>query len=78
MNLSWNSLPEHRVLPLGAKDNLWEMAETGPCGICTEIHYQLESNANTDANSLLNASIEIWNIVFMQFDRLVINVIRLA
>lgn len=63
--------PNH-ILRFGEKDNFWEMGETGPCGPSSEIHINLSDNPE-DA-SLVNAGtpdcIEIWNLVFIQYNRL--------
>jgi alanyl-tRNA synthetase len=62
-----------RVLRFGDKDNFWEMGPTGPCGPCSEIHYFLGDDLGENTAALVNAdhpdNLEIWNLVFMQFDR---------
>ena len=71
-------LPPHRIFRLGDKDNFWQMGETGPCGPCSEIHYDLRSGADlgTDVTSdefealgERGEILELWNLVFMQYDR---------
>ncbi len=69
-------VPEGRILLGNKKDNFWEMGDTGPCGPCTEIHIDMRSDeerAAVSGASLVNADhpqvIEIWNNVFIQFNR---------
>ncbi|MEJ5996403.1 alanine--tRNA ligase [Pedobacter sp. Du54] len=74
----WKQLvPEDRIILGNKKDNFWEMGDTGPCGPCSEIHVDCRPLAEREALSgkeLVNADhpqvIEIWNNVFMQFNRL--------
>ncbi|GAB2486169.1 alanine--tRNA ligase [Algoriphagus taiwanensis] len=74
----WKSIvPEDRIIMGSKKDNFWEMGDTGPCGPCSEIHVDLRSEAEraqTPGRDLVNNDhpqvIEIWNLVFMQFNRL--------
>ncbi len=67
---------EDRIILADKKDNFWEMGETGPCGPCTEIHIDLRNEAdiaNISGRDMVNQDhpqvIEIWNNVFMQFNR---------
>src|SRR5690606_36593502 len=69
-------LPEDRILRGNKKDNFWEMGEQGPCGPCSEIHIDLRSDeavAQVPGKELVNTGhpqvIEIWNLVFMEFNR---------
>jgi alanyl-tRNA synthetase len=70
-------IAEDRILLGNKKDNFWEMGDTGPCGPCTEIHVDCRTDAErkkTDGKTLVNNDdpqvIEIWNNVFIQFNRL--------
>lgn len=69
-------LPEDHIIRGNKHDNFWEMGETGPCGPCSEIHFDLRDEAEIAAKpgrAMVNAGhphvIEIWNLVFMQFNR---------
>lgn len=72
-------VPESQILPFDMKANFWEMDVVGPCGPCTEIHYDREINNLTDrvqikkGRDLVNAGtervIELWNLVFMNYNR---------
>ncbi len=69
-----SEVPAERILRLDEADNFWSMGETGPCGPCTEIHYDFDgavgkSRADFLAGSESGRIMEIWNLVFMQFDR---------
>ena len=74
----WNQyFPADRILKGNKKDNFWEMGDTGPCGPCTEIHFDMRSEAERAAINgadLVNNDhpevVEIWNLVFMEFNRL--------
>jgi alanyl-tRNA synthetase len=75
----WRSeigLAAGRIFRLGDKDNFWQMADVGPCGPCSELHYDLRADRSKtprqDEFVTLNAAgtiVELWNLVFMQFDR---------
>src|SRR5918994_7651569 len=67
--------PKERILRFGRKDNFWQMGETGPCGPCSEIHYYMGDDPDDAENCAANVNgpsdiiTELWNLVFMQFDR---------
>jgi alanyl-tRNA synthetase len=64
-----------RIYEFGAKDNFWQMGDTGPCGPCSEIHYDMgviasdQGHTNCEFGCDCGRYVEIWNLVFMQFDR---------
>ena len=68
-------VPKDRIFEMGAKDNFWQMGETGPCGPCSEIYYDFGQESGDDPNVDKAFPhdearyVEIWNLVFMQFDR---------
>ncbi|HET8624497.1 MAG TPA: alanine--tRNA ligase, partial [Gemmatimonadales bacterium] len=76
-------LPDHRIYGLGDKDNFWQMGDTGPCGPCTEIYVDLETGTAAEGSGrdqIISPAeferlaeegrlLEIWNLVFMQYDR---------
>jgi alanyl-tRNA synthetase len=70
-------LPPARIFRLGDKDNFWQMGETGPCGPCSEIHFDMRTTgrgtdvgqAEFEALGEAGEFLELWNLVFMQYDR---------
>ena len=68
-------VPRERIFAMGMKDNFWMMGDTGPCGPCSEIHYDMgpaaSDEGHTDCKFPCDCGryVEIWNLVFMQFDR---------
>ncbi|HET9513917.1 MAG TPA: alanine--tRNA ligase [Gemmatimonadales bacterium] len=78
---STSGLPDSRIFGLGDQDNFWQMGDTGPCGPCSEIYVDLEwkpgsvvsphafSQAEFESMAEAGRFLEIWNLVFMQFDR---------
>jgi alanyl-tRNA synthetase len=76
-----SGLPDHRIYGLSDQDNFWQMGDTGPCGPCTEIYVDLRTGGSADRRTEIipqaqfeelaesGEMLEIWNLVFMQFDR---------
>ena len=77
---AWNiwhqhvGLPAEKIFRLGEKDNFWAMGDTGPCGPCSEIHYDfghspVPGHGDCDLTCSCGRWVEVWNLVFMQFNR---------
>jgi len=72
-------VPKDRIFAGGMKDNFWQMGDTGPCGPCSEIHYDMGPEASDQGHTDCKFGcecgryVEIWNLVFMQYDRQVNN-----
>jgi alanyl-tRNA synthetase len=67
-------IPEGKIMRLGEADNFWAMGETGPCGPCSELHYDfgispLPNHGNCDLTCSCGRWVEVWNLVFMQYNR---------
>ena len=66
-------VPENRILRFGKKDNFWQMGDTGPCGPCSEMHYYRPKDLAGNRAELVNGDgddiMEIWNLVFMQYEQ---------
>jgi alanyl-tRNA synthetase len=67
-------IPEDKIMRLGEKDNFWAMGDTGPCGPCSEIHYDfgkspLPDHGECDLTCSCGRWVEVWNLVFMQYNR---------
>src|SRR6201984_1658617 len=69
------AVPKDRIYEMGLKDNFWQMGDTGPCGPCSEIHYDMGATASDQGHTDCafgcdcGRYVEIWNLAFMQFDR---------
>ena len=78
-----NHIPKNRIIKCGKKDNFWEMGSQGPCGPSSEIHIDLRNEAEKsklDGLELVNQDhpqvIEIWNLVFMEFNRTAVGILE--
>lgn len=74
-------VPDDRILPFGSGDNFWEMGLSGPCGPCTEIHIDHLNNASNNRARFVNAGqadlTELWNIVFIEYNRYLTDAIKM-
>ncbi len=79
-DVAWNlwhtqeGIPENKILRLDEADNFWAMGETGPCGPCSELHYDfgkspVPNHGNCDLTCSCGRWVEVWNLVFMQYNR---------
>jgi alanyl-tRNA synthetase len=74
-NLWLAHVAKNRIYEFGLKDNFWQMGDTGPCGPCSEIHYDMgpaasdQGHTDCEFGCECGRYVEIWNLVFMQFDR---------
>jgi alanyl-tRNA synthetase len=77
---AWNiwhaqeGIPENKIMRLGEADNFWSMGDTGPCGPCSELHYDfgrspLPNHGECDLTCSCGRWVEVWNLVFMQYNR---------
>jgi alanyl-tRNA synthetase len=77
---AWNiwhtqeGLPENKIMRLGEADNFWAMGDTGPCGPCSELHYDfgtspILNHGECDLTCSCGRWVEVWNLVFMQYNR---------
>jgi alanyl-tRNA synthetase len=77
---AWNiwhtqeSIPDNKIMRLGEADNFWAMGDTGPCGPCSELHYDfgkspLPHHGECDLTCSCGRWVEVWNLVFMQYNR---------
>jgi alanyl-tRNA synthetase len=71
---SQENIPESKIMRLGEHDNFWAMGETGPCGPCSELHYDfgqspLPGHGECDLTCSCGRWVEVWNLVFMQYNR---------
>jgi len=80
----WRSIgiPAERIFEMGMKENFWQMGETGPCGPCSEIHYDMGPAASDLGHTHCQFPcdcgrfVELWNLVFMQYDRICLNMVE--
>ena len=79
-DIAWNiwhtqeGIPENKILRLDEADNFWAMGDTGPCGPCSELHYDfgkspLPNHGDCDLTCSCGRWVEVWNLVFMQYNR---------